>query len=196
MKVPCKYQQTVKELSKNQNYVIMRKDKRRGMVIMNKSKCHEKYIMILENGNFKTLDHDLTKKTEEKVQWYLQIMKVRLSWQEYLHLYPGRSCLSKFYGIAKVRKISKNDTIDKLPIRPIVLNIGTATYDLAKYLAKSLSSLNQSEYIIKNAKQQFVKQIRIKQVPDGYKIVSFDVKPLFTNASLRNYSFPIRSKLP
>ena len=68
MKVPCKYQQTVKELSKNQNYVIMRKDKRRGMVIMNKSKCHEKYIMILENGNFKTLDHDLTKKTEEKVQ--------------------------------------------------------------------------------------------------------------------------------
>ena len=166
------------------------------MVIMNKSKCHEKYIMILENGNFKTLDHDLTKKMEEKVQWSLQIMKIRLPWQEYLRLYPGRSCLSKFYGIAKVHKISKNDTVDKLPIRPIVLNIGTATYDLAKYLAKFLSSLNQSEYIIKNTKQQFVKQICIKQVPDGYKMVSFDVKPLFTNASLQNYPFPIRSKLP
>ena len=43
-------------------------------------------------------------------------------------------CPSKFYGLTKVHKISKNDTVDKLPIRPIVLNIGSATHDLAKYL--------------------------------------------------------------
>ena len=33
-------------------------------------------------------------------------------------------------------EISENETVDKLPIQPIVSNIGTATYDLAKYLAK------------------------------------------------------------
>ena len=66
MKVPYKYQQTVKELSKNQNVKIMKKDKLRRMVIMNKSKYHEKCLMILENGNFKTLQHNLAKKTEEK----------------------------------------------------------------------------------------------------------------------------------
>ena len=65
MKVPYKYQQTVKELSKI-NIVITRKDKRRGMVIMNKSKYQEKCLMILEIGNFKTLDHDLTKKNGGK----------------------------------------------------------------------------------------------------------------------------------
>ena len=83
----------------------------------------------------------------------------------------------------EVLKISENDTVDELPIRPIVSNIGTATYNLSKYLAKLLSPLSQSEYTIKNTKQ-FIEQIRMKQVPDGYKMVSFDVKSLFTNVPL------------
>ena len=46
-----------------------------------------------------------------------------------------------------------------------------------------MSPLSQSEYTIKNTKQ-FIEQIRMKQVPDGYKMVSFDVKSLFTNVPL------------
>ena len=42
----------------------MKQSKGRGVVIMDKSKYQEKCLMILEN-NFKTLDHDPTKKTEE-----------------------------------------------------------------------------------------------------------------------------------
>ena len=61
-----KYQQTVKEFSKNQNIVIMKQGKGRGVVIMDKSKYCDKYLMILENGNFKTLDHDPTKKKTTK----------------------------------------------------------------------------------------------------------------------------------
>ena len=38
IKVPYKYQQTVKKLSKNQSIVIMKQDKGRGVVIMGKSK--------------------------------------------------------------------------------------------------------------------------------------------------------------
>ena len=68
-------------------------------------------------------------------------------------------------------------------MRPILSNIGTATYDLSNYLAKLLSLLSQSEYTIKN-KKQFIEQIHMKQVPDGYKMVSFDVKSLFANVSL------------
>ena len=122
-------------------------------------------------------------KKQEKIQRILPKMKNRLSPQEYLRLYPSGSCPGKFYGTAKVHKISENDTVDELPIRPIVSNIGTATYNLSKYLAKLLSPLSQSEYTIKNTKQ-FIEQIRMKQVPDGYKIVSFDVKSLFTNVPL------------
>ena len=35
-----------------------------------------------------------------------------------------------------------------LPLRPIISNIGTATYDLAKYLAKLLSPLSKSSYTV------------------------------------------------
>ena len=54
IKVPCKYQQTVKKLSKNQSIVIMKQDKGRGVVIIGKSKYQEKCLIILENYNFKT----------------------------------------------------------------------------------------------------------------------------------------------
>ena len=57
------------------------------------------------------------------------------------------------------------------------------TNDLAKYLAKLLSPLSQLEYAIKNTKQ-FIEQIGMKKVPDGYKMMSFDVTPLFTNVPL------------
>ena len=66
------------------------------------------------------------------------------------------------YRPAKVHKISENDTVNELPVRLILSNIGIATYDLKKLL----SPLSQMEYTIKNIKQ-FVEQIRTKQVLDG-----------------------------
>ena len=97
-------------------------------------------------------------------------MKNGLSPQEYLRSYPSGSCPGNFYETAKMHKISENETVDEFPIRPIVSNIGTASFDLSKYLAKLLSPLSQSEYTIKNTKQ-FIEQIRMKQLPDGYKMV-------------------------
>ena len=97
-------------------------------------------------------------------------MKNGLSPQEYLRSYPSGSCPGNFYGTAKMHKIPENETVDEFPIRPIVSNIGTASFDLSKYLAKLLSPLSQSEYTIKNTKQ-FIEQIRMKQLPDGYKMV-------------------------
>ena len=65
---------------------------------------------------------------------------------------PSESCHGRFYATAKVTKICENDTVDELPIQLIILNIGTGTFDLAKYLGKLLSPLSQSECIIKSTK--------------------------------------------
>ena len=67
---------------------------------------------------------------------------------------------------------------------PIVSNIGTATYDLAKDLAKLLSPLSQLEYTTQNTKQ-LVEEICLKQVSDGYKMVLFEIKSLVTNVPLK-----------
>ena len=87
------------------------------------------------------------------------------------------------YGIAKVHKIDRNDKVDKLPLRPIVSNISTALYQLAKYLAKLPSLLSKNECTVQSS-TEFMEHIKIKTVPHGYHLISFDVIFLFTNVPL------------
>ena len=72
--------------------------------------------------------------------------------------------------------------MDQLPIRPIVSNMGTATYQLAKYLAKLLSPLSQSQYTVKSTKD-LIQKIHNVTVPHGFNI-SFDVKSMFSSIPL------------
>ena len=62
-------------------------------------------------------------------------------------------------------------------------NIRTATYGIWKYLAKLLYPLSVSDYTI-NSTQDFLTKIKDEEVPQGYKLVSFDVTSLFTNVPL------------
>ena len=43
----------------------------------------------------------------------------------------------------------KVSSVEDLPLRPIIFNVGTASYQLAKYLAKLLSPLSKSQYTLK-----------------------------------------------
>ena len=101
----------------------------------------------------------------------------------YSKIYPTGSAPSKFYGTAKIHKLSPDDTINDLPLRPTISNIGTATYHLSKYLAQLLSPLRESEYTIKNTKH-FVEKTKTEHIPNDHLLVSFDVKSLFTNVPL------------
>ena len=67
-------------------------------------------------------------------------MKSRLSQQEHLRLYPSGSCPGRFYGKAKVHKISENDTVDRLLMQPIVSIVGTAIIRFSKALIKAFVS--------------------------------------------------------
>ena len=80
-------------------------------------------------------------------------------------------------------KLRKNSNINDLPLRPIVSNIGTATYHLAKHLSEVLSPSRNSEYTIKNTKD-FLVQLKKEKIPKDHQMVSFDVKSLFTNVPL------------
>ena len=110
---------------------------------------------------------------ETKVQRTPRKVKCTVPENVYSKPYPSDSCPGKFYGAAKMHKLLTNN-VDNLPLRPIISNVETATYQTAKYLAKLLSPLGTSEYTISNTKT-FVKQIRKMKVPLGYKLVSFDV---------------------
>ena len=68
--------------------------------------------------------------------------------------------------------------LQDLPLRLVISNVGTASYQLAKYLAKLLSPLSKSQYTV-NSTKEFIDLIKKETAPSSYKI-SFDVYLLFT----------------
>jgi hypothetical protein len=111
-------------------------------------------------------------------------MKKRFGKQIYNSIYPTSSQPGRFYGTAKLHKLKEgNKDIGQLPVRPIISNIGTATYKTSKYLAKLLAPLTKSKYTIQNSKE-FVAFAKELKVSNDYEMVSFDVSNLFTNVPL------------
>ena len=113
----------------------------------------------------------------------LRKAKSRFTLQEYNKVYPTGSNAGKLYGTAKIHKLPESGTVDQLPLRPIVSNIGTASYYLAKHLAKILAPLSKSEYTVQNTKD-FVNFIKPQKIPSNHQLISFDVVSLFTNVPI------------
>ncbi len=183
IKVPFKHRQTVENLRKRDSIIVMKQDKGRGVVILNKTTYIDKCIEFLNGEQFHKDNEDKTKLIEGKVQRALRKIKKHLPDKTYKTLYPTGSNLGKFYGLAKIHKLKQSEGVEQLPIRPIISNLGTATYQTAKFLSKLLLPLTKSEYTIESTKH-FIELIGNKKIPAGYELVSFDVKSLFTNVPL------------
>ena len=124
----------------------------------------EKCLSSLSTSQFAEIDHDPTAYIEGKVQRILRKIKSKLQSFIYSKIYPTGSSPGKFYGTAELHNVSNNSTVEHLPLRPIISNIGTATYDLAKYLAQLLKLLSESQYTIKNSKT-FTKMLKKMRIP-------------------------------
>ena len=164
--VAYKYRKIVNDSSRNKDIVIMKQDKRRGVVIMNRGKYFDKSLAILNTEQFEQLQKDSTSSLERNVQCTLRKIKHKLSADVYAKLYPTGSSPRKFYGTAKVHKLAINDTVEELPLRPIVSNLNTAKYQLARYLAKILSALSRSQYTVERS-NEFVYVIKQQVIPSS-----------------------------
>ena len=114
----------------------------------------------------------LTKRIDKRIQRCVRKLKSKITKDEYSKLYPTCSNPGKFYGPAEIRKRSYNDTIDQLPLGPIVSNIGAASYHLSKYLVKLLSPLSQSECTVKYSKDVIEKFKNVVPLDSNSKLVS------------------------
>ena len=80
-------------------------------------------------------------------------------------------------------------------MRPIVSFRGSPTYQLSKYLTNVLKPLtNESRHKLQSAENfieqflstwKFLYAIKTIQIPEDHKLVSFDVKSLFTSIPLQ-----------
>ena len=164
----------IKRLAENRDIIILQQDKGKGVVIMDRRKYTKKCLNMLNSNQFKKLDHDPTKAVENRIKRTLRKIKHKRSKQNYIRLYPTGSAPGK---------LPIKGTIEDLPLRPIVSNIGTASYHLAKHLAKILSPFSKSEYTV-DSTTDFTKCVRKMKIPAQHKVISFDGKDLFTNVPL------------
>ena len=106
--------------------------------------------------------------------------------EEYKNIYPSGSNPGRFYGTTKILKVKSDDPekFEKLPVRPIISNIGTATHKTARYLCKLLAPLGKSDYTVEST-HDFIDRIKNSKAPSGYKMISFDVVSLFTKVPLQ-----------
>jgi len=84
----------------------------------------------------------------------------------------------KLYGLPKLHK-------PRIPMRPIVSFCGSPTYQLSKYLTTILQPLTDKSRCKLQSTENFIDTIKTVQIPDDYKLVSFDVKSLFTSIPLQ-----------
>ena len=74
IKVPYKYQKIIDNISRNKDIILIKQDKGRGVVILDKKDYIEKCINITDSKQFKKLKEDPTK-TENKMQHTLRKIK-------------------------------------------------------------------------------------------------------------------------
>ena len=99
-------------------------------------------------------------------------------------IYPKPWRPGLFKGTAKVHKLKDNDTVENyLWDKSIISNEGTETFKSTKYFTTLLSPLISSECNIKNS-YEFNNFVKNAKIPSACKMISFDVKSLFTNVPL------------
>ena len=85
--------------------------------------------------------------------------------------HPTGLATARFYRTAKIHKLNNDRAVDELPIRPIISNINTVSYQLAKYLAKPLSPLSTSEYTVKST-SDFITHIKGQNKPKILNLIN------------------------
>ena len=135
-------------------------------------KDHTKFSEIKED-HFRTII-----KQEDKINRLLTKMKSKkeIPGEVYSSLHSSGSRPGILYGLPKVHKSGA-------PLRPILSAIGTAGYNLAKFLLPIIKPITLNRYTVQDS---FTFAQEIQNYPDSsnYIMASFDVKSLFTNLPL------------
>ena len=134
---------------------------------------------LLSNENtYKRVKCDPTnkilKQTTELVKKHSECLNLDVS-----TLIPACAKPPKLYGLPKIHKTN-------VPLRPIVSQIDTPTYRLAKHVAKVLSPLRGHTTSHVKDSYQFISDIKDLHITDDETLVSFDVQSLFTCLPLQD----------
>ena len=177
----------LKNLAAKDDLVIQKSDKGNSIVILNKIDYTNRVKDLLsDTTKFKVVNIKSGKEIRhiinQEVRFHKVLEKLRkqkkISQQEYEKLNPIGSRPGILYGLSKVHK----PLVNGLPkIRPILSAIGTAGYNLAKFLTPILSPVANGPYTVSN---NFVFNKEVLNQDASLIMGSLDVDALFTSIPL------------
>ena len=167
----------VREFVKNDEITVRKADKNNTFVIMNTSDYRNKLNAIVNQGNkFKRIDKDPTENLKKKLNSFITAANNYTNEIEIPKL-SGHYSPGYLYGNPKIHK----DVSDP-PLRPIISQIGTPSYEVAKILNSMLVKYLPEKYSIKST-DEFINIIRNSK--SCGTLASLDVENLFTNVPVK-----------
>ena len=163
----------VKEFVSNEDIVVRKADKSNTFVILDRSDYYAKLDSIIDDvTKFKMLSKDPTDALKSKLN------KIVTSIHSLTHDLKISKLIGSYspgylYGNPKTHK-----NTDDPPLRPIISQIGTPTYEIAKLLNNILTKYMPAKYSIKST-SEFIDIA--KNVNKRGLLASLDVESLFTN---------------
>ena len=126
----------IQEVKRDKEKIILTADKGVSMVVMDKEEYINKSEDLLKQHTYRELTTDPTNKYKNRLINLLKTIKEEggINNITYKRLYPTGAGSPKYYGLPKIHKAG-------VPLRPIISNRGSATYEPAKELAKIFKPL-------------------------------------------------------
>ena len=136
--------------------------------------------LVNNKQTYEVLKRDPTPALQRKLNNKLLTLRKtdRIDFRRYNRLRCSVPQPPKLYGLPKLHK-------PNIPMRPIVSFCGSPTYQLSKYLTNVLKPLTDESRHKLQSTENFIDAIKTIQIPDDHKLVSFDVKSLFTSIPLQ-----------
>lgn len=167
----------VKQFNQIDNIVTRRADKSNVFVILDKSYyVREINNLLSDESKFQKITRDPTDGLKRELNKHINIVNstsksIRISKR------VGKYDPGYVYGNPKIHKQLLNP-----PLRPIISQIGTVTYEVSKQLNNIIVKYMPRKHTVKST-YEFVTMIKDK-LPNG-KLASLDVESLFTNVPVK-----------
>ena len=154
------------------------------LVIMNKGDYQNEMQQMINDGIRDGISEVTADNTLDDLKTFQSFLYREFygKYEHYEKMLPKSNQLGQLYGTAKTHKFSSIDhiTLENLKFRPIIIQSGTYTYNVAQVISDYLEPLcGDNDCIMRNT-QEFLKLLQ-QQDPllpnDEY--VSYDVKSLF-----------------
>ena len=167
----------VKDFNNIDSIVTRKADKSNTFVILDKEFYQNEINQLLsDESKFKKIPRDPTEEMKKEINKHISFVNNN-SKSVKLHKLEGKYKPGYIYGNPKIHKRLINP-----PLRPIISQIGTITYELSKHLNSIIVPFMPRKYTVQSSYEfvSLLKDIR----PDGH-LASLDVESLFTNVPVQ-----------